>query len=325
MTITQKFEGPDMAALLDEVHTTLGPSARVIAANRCRSGGVAGFFARESYEVTVEIPDEAPRVSNGGARGRKRKRADSQPSEEATLTTIGSVTIDPKDSRSALEQLIDAADRADELAATPTLARAESRGAAASSASARTSAATATATPGSRSSATKSAKSASDTRSVSRQRRVSAANATRPAPRSGATEVMQEAAPSPRQMAIHDDFAAALDRAESDPRLTVTAETRSAPASARNTGDDGTSAKSNKSHRVFRRRSKTRTVEGPVDRIIDLSSFEAADVVSTLSPVPTRTETRPHPGRNRKQGAATSRAATFPPSNSQRSACPPSG
>ena len=58
MTTTQKFEGLEMAALLDEVHATLGPTARVISANRCRSGGLAGFFARESFEVTVEVPDE---------------------------------------------------------------------------------------------------------------------------------------------------------------------------------------------------------------------------------------------------------------------------
>ena len=72
-----------MVALLDEVHATLGPTARVISANRCRSGGLAGFFARESFEVTVEVPDEGrgepsvptvptvPTVTTG----RKRKRS----------------------------------------------------------------------------------------------------------------------------------------------------------------------------------------------------------------------------------------------------------
>jgi len=52
-----QLEGGDLAALLAQVSEDLGPSARVIRAERVRTGGVAGFFAREHFELTVEVPD----------------------------------------------------------------------------------------------------------------------------------------------------------------------------------------------------------------------------------------------------------------------------
>ncbi len=42
------------------VREEFGPTARIVRAERIRTGGVAGFFARERYELTVEVP-EAPR------------------------------------------------------------------------------------------------------------------------------------------------------------------------------------------------------------------------------------------------------------------------
>ncbi len=117
-----------MVALLDEVHATLGPTARVISANRCRSGGLAGFFARESFEVTVEVPDEGrgeptvPTVTTVTTvtTGHKRKRSgNSAAVGTPPVGSVGSagstITIDPDGGRSVLEQLIEAADRADEI------------------------------------------------------------------------------------------------------------------------------------------------------------------------------------------------------------------
>src|SRR4051812_1266683 len=55
-----------MARVSDE----LGAGARVVRAERVRSGGVAGFFAREHFELTVEVP-EAPEVPPALPRARR--------------------------------------------------------------------------------------------------------------------------------------------------------------------------------------------------------------------------------------------------------------
>ncbi|MCI2240592.1 hypothetical protein MO973_35305 [Paenibacillus sp. TRM 82003] len=49
------LEGPDLQDLLAQVRQTHGDAARVVRAERIRSGGVAGFFSKERYEVTVEM------------------------------------------------------------------------------------------------------------------------------------------------------------------------------------------------------------------------------------------------------------------------------
>ncbi len=78
------LEGEDLPELMSRVREELGPRATIVRAERVRHGGVAGFFAREHYELTVEVPD--------------RPRAPSR-------TTIPAA--DP------LEALMDAADRAE--------------------------------------------------------------------------------------------------------------------------------------------------------------------------------------------------------------------
>ncbi|MGF1662006.1 MAG: hypothetical protein ACFCVG_05995 [Kineosporiaceae bacterium] len=50
------FEGPDLETLLAQVRAEHGAAARIVKAERVRTGGVAGFFARQTYELTVSIP-----------------------------------------------------------------------------------------------------------------------------------------------------------------------------------------------------------------------------------------------------------------------------
>lgn len=57
------LEGPDIAVLLERVRTEHGAGARIVSAEKVRSGGFAGFFARERFEVTVEV--DSPAVSDG--------------------------------------------------------------------------------------------------------------------------------------------------------------------------------------------------------------------------------------------------------------------
>ena len=240
MTTTQKFEGPEMVALLDEVHATLGPTARVISANRCRSGGLAGFFARESFEVTVEVPDqgrEEPRVTTG----RKRKRsgnsavvgthsatahsADSTGSLDSVSSTL---TIDPNGGRSALEQLIEAADRADEITSA----------------------------------------------------------ASKPLQNTNPTDVASTGSKqSPRRRVRPDDFATILGRAESQQTITPSTGSRHNPDNASTASAPGGFSNGSLTQRMFRRQSKLRRVEDPVDRIIDLASLEGAEVSSSLAPL----------------------------------------
>ncbi len=54
------LEGSDLAGLIVRVREELGPGARIVRAEKVRSGGIGGFFARERYELTIEVPDVPP-------------------------------------------------------------------------------------------------------------------------------------------------------------------------------------------------------------------------------------------------------------------------
>ena len=54
-----QLEGAELEPLLDRVRSELGPGARIVQAEKVRTGGVAGFFARQRFELTVELPDDA--------------------------------------------------------------------------------------------------------------------------------------------------------------------------------------------------------------------------------------------------------------------------
>lgn len=51
----QRFEGPDLEELLDEVRGRFGADVAIVEANKIRTGGVGGFFARELFEVIVDV------------------------------------------------------------------------------------------------------------------------------------------------------------------------------------------------------------------------------------------------------------------------------
>ena len=54
MASQRRFEGGELEELLERVRAEVGPDARIVAANRIRQGGVAGFFAKQAFEVVVE-------------------------------------------------------------------------------------------------------------------------------------------------------------------------------------------------------------------------------------------------------------------------------
>ncbi len=56
------FDGPNIEELLEQVQRELGPDVTIVDARQFRRGGVAGFFAKEWYEITVEVdPSEGDR------------------------------------------------------------------------------------------------------------------------------------------------------------------------------------------------------------------------------------------------------------------------
>ncbi len=57
-TRSLQFDGPDLESVLAEALAEAGPASRIVAADRVRRGGFAGFFAREHFEVIVEVDDE---------------------------------------------------------------------------------------------------------------------------------------------------------------------------------------------------------------------------------------------------------------------------
>ena len=63
MPTTLLLEGDDLEALLERAHAEGGPDARIVRAEKIRHGGVLGFFAKERFEVALEIPEPSPHRS----------------------------------------------------------------------------------------------------------------------------------------------------------------------------------------------------------------------------------------------------------------------
>jgi hypothetical protein len=82
------LEGPAIEPLLAQVRDEYGSGVRIISADKVRSGGVGGFFAKQHYELSVEVPDPnedrtdmAKRITtgdNGHTLERLLERAESQ-------------------------------------------------------------------------------------------------------------------------------------------------------------------------------------------------------------------------------------------------------
>jgi hypothetical protein len=64
------LEGADLAELMVHVRAEFGPTARIVRAERVRTGGLAGFFARERYELTIDVPDAPAAPTTGLLRRR---------------------------------------------------------------------------------------------------------------------------------------------------------------------------------------------------------------------------------------------------------------
>ncbi len=68
MNEPQRYSGPELGPLLRKVRDELGEDAAIVEANKVRSGGVAGFFTNEHYEVVADRRTGAASTHDPGPR-----------------------------------------------------------------------------------------------------------------------------------------------------------------------------------------------------------------------------------------------------------------
>ena len=98
------LDGEDLRTLMLRVRDEMGPDAKIVRAERVRTGGIAGFFAKEHYELTVEVP-EPPRRRLG--RARTPRAVDAPRASGTSVEAVG------------LDALLAAADAAEGMVPTP--------------------------------------------------------------------------------------------------------------------------------------------------------------------------------------------------------------
>jgi hypothetical protein len=98
------LEGPDITELLARVRAEHGDSARIVKAEKLRVGGFAGFFAKQRYEVVLEIADGAPSAVVPAA---------AAPAVPVGTSLAVPAPVQPAAAPASLEELAALADRAD--------------------------------------------------------------------------------------------------------------------------------------------------------------------------------------------------------------------
>ena len=71
MSVRLLLEGPDLQEILGQAREAYGPTVRVVQAEQVRSGGLGGFFAKQHYEVTVEVQNPGAGAPGTGNATRK--------------------------------------------------------------------------------------------------------------------------------------------------------------------------------------------------------------------------------------------------------------
>jgi hypothetical protein len=80
-----RFEGAELDDVLERVRAEVGPDARIVGANRIRKGGVGGFFAKEGFEVIVDLNGELPNSGSGNGAPKARRAAKAHRSRSAKV------------------------------------------------------------------------------------------------------------------------------------------------------------------------------------------------------------------------------------------------
>lgn len=116
----QRFDGPTLEAALEAAVRALGPDLHVVDARRIRTGGVAGFFSREQYEV-IAGPGPAPKAAPAPGGSPDRSGAPSVPTvpsagpdDAGTDEAAVQASID-----ATIRALVEDVERRSDLVATP--------------------------------------------------------------------------------------------------------------------------------------------------------------------------------------------------------------
>ncbi|HVM41067.1 MAG TPA: hypothetical protein VM618_09860 [Acidimicrobiia bacterium] len=87
MPTLRTYEAATVEEALAKVRQDLGAEARIVNAEKIRTGGIAGFFTRERYELKVEVPTGEPEPRDGV------ERAARNASEAATAASVHQARI----------------------------------------------------------------------------------------------------------------------------------------------------------------------------------------------------------------------------------------
>jgi hypothetical protein len=118
-----RFEGGELEELLERVRTEVGPEAHIVAANRIRQGGIAGFFAREGFEVVVDLAKGDQSANSGrGMRGRRSRAASTAAAASSSASVLDLVEEVNQVER---EQIIDLSEPAMSTTATVSTERSD--------------------------------------------------------------------------------------------------------------------------------------------------------------------------------------------------------
>lgn len=104
------LEGPAIEPLLAQVREEYGSGVRIISADKVRSGGFGGFFAKQHYELSVEVPDA---TEDRKTMPQRRTPA----AAPAPQRTVPAKTVPPARDEPAqtLEQLLERAEAKDRI------------------------------------------------------------------------------------------------------------------------------------------------------------------------------------------------------------------
>ena len=105
----QRYVGPELSAVLAEVQKAHGSQAAIVSVDRVREGGVAGFFAKETFEVLVDAAAggralTGPVLEPDRALGSERGPA-SAPPAALSFADLLARRIEEEERRELLEEL----------------------------------------------------------------------------------------------------------------------------------------------------------------------------------------------------------------------------
>ncbi|ACL40932.1 hypothetical protein Achl_2971 [Pseudarthrobacter chlorophenolicus A6] len=115
-----RLKGPSLEAIRDKAVARHGAGARIIAAEKVSNPGIAGLFAGDRFEATVEVPDAVASTATPASVAAPASLA-AGPAAGETATAVPGAAADahPVLRRTAIAALLEEADASERLLHTP--------------------------------------------------------------------------------------------------------------------------------------------------------------------------------------------------------------